>query len=482
MRDLTSCQVRRRARAEADRAIRMVYCSGYQPVEKGASLSRYRRRCDRRAPEPLTLCAHVPRYPPGEPRMKKKKRTRAAVVGRKWRQWSVRREQEKPQQKNGPLAWRVRWVSHTGGSGARRRRVPSGRLPPVRRQAPGLWHGYGDPGDGGHGAAQRRRPQRMARRCLPRHRQQGARYVDRHDAYGDALDPHARGQRHTSRPTMGPTSTEHERIYRDEGRTYDANDDQDDAGNDDGSVSVDASGRRRCSAYPPCRAFAVAAVLFRSSGRRHRRILQFPGALGQLSAAWEPQEQNREAQAGARTARPRTKANQPGSNTGPPPIRPSRPGSRRPGRRAASPPPRPGRDRGSRRPAQRPRPPPPPPPPTSAPRREVPATTRGRRPARDSSRGTQAAPLRDSKNHAVPVPAAAAIPTHQPLAVPCGAVDLRPARRPDGPAGSRQNPRNQPACPAARPMRHWLLRLCSRSWSRHLSTRCCSAVTGRHAR
>ncbi|WP_328678222.1 hypothetical protein OG905_28155 [Streptomyces sp. NBC_00322] len=82
-------------------------------------------------------------------------------------------------------------------------------------------------------------------------------YADGHDAYGGGHNTHEGG--------FGPHETdhgaygiEHDHIYRDDGYAYRTDDDQDDAGHADGSVFVDASGRR--SRLIRRAALAVAAV------------------------------------------------------------------------------------------------------------------------------------------------------------------------------------------------------------------------------
>ncbi|MED7828307.1 hypothetical protein [Streptomyces chiangmaiensis] len=70
---------------------------------------------------------------------------------------------------------------------------------------------------------------------------QGA-YGDSHNTYRGGHDAHEGGGTHES--DRGASGTEHEHMYRDDGYAYGADEDQNDAGHDDGSVFVDVSGRR----------------------------------------------------------------------------------------------------------------------------------------------------------------------------------------------------------------------------------------------
>ncbi|MGW3247548.1 hypothetical protein [Streptomyces sp. NPDC001070] len=71
---------------------------------------------------------------------------------------------------------------------------------------------------------------------------QGA-YVDGHDTYRGGHDAHEGGHG-THETGHGASGTEHEHTYRDGAYSSGADDDQNDAEHDDGSVFVDASGRR----------------------------------------------------------------------------------------------------------------------------------------------------------------------------------------------------------------------------------------------
>ena len=163
---------------------------------------------------------------------------------------------------------------------------------------PATAHGWQGPAATGHGVA----PGDAYRHP------QGA-YVDRHDAYEGGFGTQA-GAHGTDETDYGAYGTEHEHIYRDEGRTYGSNDDQDDAGHDDGSVFVDASGRR--SQLIRRAAFAVAAVCFVFLAVVIAGFFSSVPSGGSLPWSQEQNQKHNQEQDG-----PTKTTDQPGSNDGP---------------------------------------------------------------------------------------------------------------------------------------------------------------------